>query len=277
MRRQGETDKKGRSSRSHKDRTHGRRKEEADEDAAKKAKQHKNWRQQDIEERQARLTAAGGEGLRLRPTRRIASKAPHEAAAPVRPKSVTVSEPILVKDLSSALAVKATDIIGKLMQQGVMATANQAISSDVAELVALEFETELVVEKQGLPGRRDSQGVRRARASESEAAAGGRGHAGPRGPRQDQPAGPDSLDPGGGGRGRRHHAAHRRFAGQLGRQDGDVPRHARPRGVHGHAGPRREHDGYRGPGRGGRRRGDAPDDRGHRSQQGRRTCRSSSP
>ncbi len=131
----------------HKDRTHGRRKEETDEDAAKRAKLHKNWRQRDIEERQARLTAAGGEGLRLRPTRRIASKAQRESAAPARPKKVVLSEPILVKDLSAALAVKATDIISKLMQQGTMATANQVIGSDVAELVALEFETELVVER----------------------------------------------------------------------------------------------------------------------------------
>jgi translation initiation factor IF-2 len=141
----GVLDKKG--SKQHKDRTHGRRKEETDEEAIKRAKLHKNWRQRDIEERQARLTAAGGEGLRLRPTRRIAAKTTREAAAPVRPKKAVISEPILVKDLSSVLAVKATDIIGKLMQQGIMATANQRISSDVAELVALEFETELVVER----------------------------------------------------------------------------------------------------------------------------------
>ncbi|MEN6578524.1 MAG: translation initiation factor IF-2 [Phycisphaerales bacterium] len=140
-------DKKGVKSRGSKDRTHGRRKEEAEEEAAKKSKLHKNWRQRDIEERQARLTAAGGEGLRLRPTRRIASKASHESAAPVRPKSVVISEPIIVKDLSAALAVKATDIISRLMKQGVMATANQSISSDVAELVALEFDTELIVER----------------------------------------------------------------------------------------------------------------------------------
>ena len=70
-----------------------------------------------------------------------------EAAAPVRPKSIVISEPIMVKDLSAALAVKATDIISKLMQQGIMASANQAISSDVAELVAVEFDTELVVER----------------------------------------------------------------------------------------------------------------------------------
>jgi translation initiation factor IF-2 len=131
----------------HKDRTHGRRKEEVDEDAAKKAKLHKNWRQRDIEERQARLSAAGGEGLRLRPTRRITSKAAREAAAPVRPKKIVLSEPVMVKDLSSALAVKTTDIISRLMQQGIMATANQTVSSDVAELIAIEYDTELQVER----------------------------------------------------------------------------------------------------------------------------------
>ncbi len=142
----GVADKKGTKQR-HKDRTHGRRKEETDEEATKKAKLRKNWRQRDIEERQARLTAAAGEGLRLRPTRRIASKSAREMAVPVRPKKVAISEPILVKDLSAALAVKATDIIGRLMKQGVMATANQAIKSDLAELVAMEFDTELEVER----------------------------------------------------------------------------------------------------------------------------------
>jgi translation initiation factor IF-2 len=52
----------------------------------------------------------------------------------------------MVKDLSAAMAVKSGDIISKLMQQGIMATANQIISNDVAELVALEFDTELVIE-----------------------------------------------------------------------------------------------------------------------------------
>jgi len=106
------------------------------------------WRQRDIEERQARLDAAGGEGLRLRPTRKIASRSKQKLAAPVRPKKAVISEPITVKDLSAALAIKSTEIIQKLIQQDVMATANQVISSEVAELVALEFDTELVVEHQ---------------------------------------------------------------------------------------------------------------------------------
>ncbi len=129
-----------------KERTHGRRRDGRDLETVKKPKASSRWRQRDIEERQARLEAAGGEGLRLRPTRKIASKSKLKVSAPVRPQKAFVSEPITVKDLSAALAIKATDIIQKLMQQDVMATANQVISNEVAEMVALEFETELIVE-----------------------------------------------------------------------------------------------------------------------------------
>jgi len=78
--------------------------------------------------------------------RKIASKSKLKTTPVARPKKAFVSEPITVKDLSAALAIKSSDIIFKLMQQGVMATANQVINTEVAELVALEFETELVVE-----------------------------------------------------------------------------------------------------------------------------------
>ncbi len=131
----------------HKERTHGRRRDEIRErEAARKVKFSK-WRQRDIEERRARLDAARGEGLRLRPMRKIVARPERGIAAPARPTKATVSEPIIVKDLSTALAVKSVDIINKLVQQGIMATANQTISSDVAELVALEFGAELVVER----------------------------------------------------------------------------------------------------------------------------------
>ena len=131
----------------HKERTHGRRRDEQREREAARKFKVSRWRQRDIEERQARLDAARGEGLRLRPMRKIAARTGRGVAAPARPTTVTVSEPITVKDLSTALAVKSADIISKLMQQDVMATANQVISSDVAELVALEFGAELVVER----------------------------------------------------------------------------------------------------------------------------------
>ncbi|MBW8001394.1 MAG: translation initiation factor IF-2 [Planctomycetes bacterium] len=133
----------------HKDRTHGRRhkEQEQDSESAKKGKFTNQRRQRDIEERRARLDAAGGEGLRVRPRRKIAAKS-YESAVPVtRPEKATVSEPVLVKDLSAVLAVKTTDIIRKLMGQGIMASINHAISPDVAELIALELGTELTVER----------------------------------------------------------------------------------------------------------------------------------
>ncbi|MHC4618799.1 MAG: translation initiation factor IF-2 [Planctomycetota bacterium] len=130
----------------HKERTHGRRREDQETEAPKKSRSGK-WRQRDIEERRARLDAAGGEGLRLRPTRRILTKAKADATVAVRPDKAVVSEPITVRNLSAALAVKSADIMSKLVEQGVMATANQAISNDIAELISLEFGTELRVER----------------------------------------------------------------------------------------------------------------------------------
>jgi len=141
-------DTKGKSKSKHKDRTHGRRHGEAEADAQKKGKfSSHHRRQKDLEERRARLAAAGGEGLRLRPSRKISTKSHGESKSVQHPEKVTISEPIIVKDLSAALAVKVTDIITKLITQGVMATANQVISPEVAELVAVEFGTELIVER----------------------------------------------------------------------------------------------------------------------------------
>jgi len=130
----------------HREGAHGRKRDELDPNLLRKTKLSSKWRQRDIEERRARLDAAGGEGLRSRPMRKIAAKSKLKVGAPARPSKAAVSEPITVKDLSAVLGVKSTDIITKLMQQDVIATANQVISSEVAELVALEFDTELVVE-----------------------------------------------------------------------------------------------------------------------------------
>ncbi len=130
-----------------KERTHGRRRDIQDGEALRKTRTGGRWRQRDIEERQARLNAAGGEGLRLRPMRKIVSKAERESTHVLRPAKVVVSEPITVKGLSAALAVKSSDIISKLVQQGLTVTINQTVSTEAAELIALELGTELVVER----------------------------------------------------------------------------------------------------------------------------------
>jgi translation initiation factor IF-2 len=140
------TKEKKKPSKRPKERTHGRRREVKDTEEVRRAKFSTQRRQRDIAERQARLEAAGAEGLRLRPTRKIATKSHMIVAPTTRPTQAVISEPITVKDLSAVLATKSADIISKLMQHDTMATANQVISSDVAEIVALEFGTELKVE-----------------------------------------------------------------------------------------------------------------------------------
>jgi len=134
--------------RSVKEKTRGRRKDqEVVSEEAKRARLFsRRMRAKDFEERQARLAAARGETLRSRPVRHIDTGQPSEVVPVERPEKAIISEPITVKDLSAVLAVKAGDIIGKLMGQGVMATANQVIATDVAEIVALDFGTELIVE-----------------------------------------------------------------------------------------------------------------------------------
>ncbi len=116
-----------------------------DEDSGKGGS--KRVRSKDMEERKARLAAASGEASRFRPTRRIENKSEEGHAQVERPDKAAICEPILVKDLAVALRVKIGDIVRRLMKQGVMATANQAMSTDTAELIALEFGTELVIQK----------------------------------------------------------------------------------------------------------------------------------
>jgi translation initiation factor IF-2 len=127
--------------------THGRKKD-SDQGEGRPRGDVKRMRSRDVEERAARLRAAKGLSSRSKPSRRIEARKASEVAAPVeRPETATIAEPITVKDLSAALAVRVGDIIKKLMSEGVMATANHVIGTDVAEMVALEFGTELTVEK----------------------------------------------------------------------------------------------------------------------------------
>jgi len=131
-----------------KDKTRGRRRDyDIDDETRRQRTGFRKMRARDLEERQARLAAARGESLRSRPSRRIETKSSSEMVQIERPEKATLSEPITVKGLSAALVAKTNEIIAKLMAQGVIATANQVIATDVAELVALELGTELIVER----------------------------------------------------------------------------------------------------------------------------------
>ncbi|TVR95389.1 MAG: translation initiation factor IF-2 [Rhodospirillales bacterium] len=54
-------------------------------------------------------------------------------------RDVVIPETITVQDLSNRMAERSADVIKALMRMGVMATLNQAIDADTAELLATEF------------------------------------------------------------------------------------------------------------------------------------------
>jgi translation initiation factor IF-2 len=56
-----------------------------------------------------------------------------------RGEPIQLEEPITAKSLSEATGLKVRDIISKLMRQGVMATINQPLDIDTAQLIAMEF------------------------------------------------------------------------------------------------------------------------------------------
>jgi translation initiation factor IF-2 len=62
-----------------------------------------------------------------------------QPAGPAGPREVTIPETITVSELANRMARRAVDIIKVLMKNGIMATVNDTIDADTAELVASEY------------------------------------------------------------------------------------------------------------------------------------------
>jgi translation initiation factor IF-2 len=60
-------------------------------------------------------------------------------AGPAGPRDIVVPETITVADLANRMARRSVDVIKVLMKNGMMATANDVIDADTAELVATEY------------------------------------------------------------------------------------------------------------------------------------------
>jgi len=65
----------------------------------------------------------------------------HQAqpAGPAGPRDITIPETITVADLANRMARRTVDVIKVLMKNGMMATPNDVIDADTAELVATEY------------------------------------------------------------------------------------------------------------------------------------------
>ncbi|MEE9212941.1 MAG: translation initiation factor IF-2 [Phycisphaeraceae bacterium] len=105
--------------------------------------------EQDLLELDARLKGAPGF---LKQRRRDMRKRETTGGPAVTPAviggTVEVSEPIFIKDLSSATGIKAVDIIKYLFKKGIMAMINSAIDAEAAMEVCLEYNIELEVREQ---------------------------------------------------------------------------------------------------------------------------------
>ncbi len=78
------------------------------------------------------------------PRRRFKRKQPKQPTAPVAPqekiiKEVVIPEVITVQELANRMAEKSAEVIKKLMSLGVMATINQPIDADTAQIVVEEM------------------------------------------------------------------------------------------------------------------------------------------
>jgi len=75
---------------------------------------------------------------RARQKARLAAQGPKKEAEKVY-REVTVPEAITVQDLANRMTERSVDVIKELMKLGIMATTNQTIDADTAELVVEEF------------------------------------------------------------------------------------------------------------------------------------------
>ena len=96
---------------------------------------------------------------------RVNKTAQQTPAGPAGPREVTIPETITVAELANRMARRSVDIIKVLMKNGHMATANDVIDADTAELVAAEYghTVKRVAESdvlEGLKGAADSDEAR---------------------------------------------------------------------------------------------------------------------
>ena len=107
------------------------------------------WREQDLIEREERLTRSEGFLRQRRRDAKIKEQQHHPGQdsddgvhGPVR-----LLKPFTIKDLAAATGVKSADIVKKLFMKGIVVTPNMGIEDDQAIEIMMEWDIELLVEE----------------------------------------------------------------------------------------------------------------------------------
>jgi len=111
----------------------------------------RNWRHQDLVEREERLSRADGflrQRRRDQKARDGSGGSQKAQSAAETGGSVKIAAPFTIKDLSAATGVKGADIVKKLFMQGVMASINSAIDPEKAQELMIDWNIELEVTAQ---------------------------------------------------------------------------------------------------------------------------------
>jgi len=131
---------------------------EAEEKAARKARalarrgrgevveRIREWRDRDLIERSERVAAATDHPELI--GRKAEVRRPKATVTAPRKTKVQLAEPIIMKDFCAAIGVPFNRVFPKLMEHGEMATINQAITAELAEMLALEFDVEVEIVRQ---------------------------------------------------------------------------------------------------------------------------------
>ena len=214
-----------------------------------------------------RRAVRGSESRRRAVSRPVRTASMDSSCRPSRVQhEVAIGETITVAELAQRMAVKSSEVIKTMLNMGVMATINQPVDQDTAVLVVEEMGHVAKMLKADQVEEALQAGMETS--DEVAAAPAGRDDHGPRRPRQDIAARLHPPHQGRGGRGGRHHAAHRRLPCRDAARRDHVPRHAGPRGIHRDARARRPGHGHRRAGRRCRRRRHAADEGSDPARQG---------
>lgn len=92
----------------------------------------------DVDPDKKRTTGYKGNRFERKTRRKHAPSAVAQKAF-VRPESVEIGERIIISDFGSMIGIKATELIKKLFAMGIMATVNQSLDAETAQLLGIDY------------------------------------------------------------------------------------------------------------------------------------------